>query len=300
MSFSGTTACTARLAGLALVVGCSGGADPSGAAAGAGGQTSSNSGGVSSGGTAASGGATTAGSAGTAATVRVCGEGISTITIADADDVAAIVDCTTITSNLSVSNTMLTSLNLPNLVEIEFPHFFNCQGNPALTSVSLPALTTTGHVSFAGNDELTSLDLSNLTTAGGMALFVNKLTSLSLPKLVSVADFDFLSLGGTDDPLTSLSLPELATVAGIFSVRDTLLPTELAFPKLATVGDFTVEGNYALTNLTAPVLATVQSGFRIVSNPALPTCQIQALLGQLTNFSGMTTIRENNDAGICQ
>jgi hypothetical protein len=298
MPFRRTTTCAARLAGLALVVGCSGGAGPPGAAAGAGGQASSDSGGASGGGTDANGGATTAGSAGTAATVRVCGDGFSTV-IADADDVAAIVDCTTIFGNLIVSNTTLTSLSLPNLVEVD--GFFNCQLNPALTSVSLPALTTIGHVAFSGNEELTSLNLPNLATAGGMSIFVNKLTSLSLPKLVSVAlEFDFVVVSGTADPLTSLSLPELATVGTEFGVRHTLLLTDLTLPKLATVGGgFQVEGNFALTNLTAPALATVQ-GFRIMANPVLPTCQVQALLQQLTNFSGMATIRDNNDAGTCQ
>ncbi|HEX2881889.1 MAG TPA: hypothetical protein VHO25_20350 [Polyangiaceae bacterium] len=286
-----------------LLVGCDGGGSDDGGAANAAGSAGVGTVGGTSGTTGGSAGMNAGGAmgaGGSAATARVCGDGSSTsYTIDDADDIAAIVDCTTMNGNLIVSDTMLTSLSLPNLVEIE--GFFNCQLNPVLTSVSLPALTTTGHIAFSGNEELTSLNLSNLATAGGMTVFVNKLTSLSLPKLVSVAlEFDFVVVSGTADPLTSLSLPELATVGSIFSVRHTLLLTELALPKLATVGDFTVEGNNALTNLTAPALATVQGGVRILSNPVLPTCQVQALLQQLSNFSGMTTIRDNDDIASCE
>jgi hypothetical protein len=248
---------------------------------------------VNSGDTDANGGTSTGGSAGADATEHVCP---GDYPIQDEDSIAAIVDCTTITGNLIVSNTTLTSLSLPNLIQVD--GFFNCQVNGALTSVSLPALTTIGHVAFTGNEQLTSLNLPNLATANGMTLFVDKLTSLSLPKLVSILnELDFEVLGNT--PLTSLSLPELATVTD-FTVRGTLLLTDLALPKLATVDGFRVDENAALTSLTAPALATVQTNFRVVANPMLPTCQVQALLQQLTNFSGMTYIDGNNDAGICE
>jgi hypothetical protein len=243
-----------------------------------------------------SGGTSTNGSAGTAAAAHVCGDGTDTYyTIDDADDVAAAVDCTTIAANLVVSDTMLTSLSLPNLVEIE--GFFNCQVNPVLTTVSLPALTTVDHIGLTGNDELTTLELPNLATAG-LTVFASKLTSLSLPKLVTAGVLDFEVVGNT--PLTTFSVPNLEAVPDVFIVRGTLLLTELALPKLATVGTFRVDENAALTQLTAPALTTVTTDFRIVANPVLPTCQAQALVQQLTNFTAMTTIRDNNDAGTCQ
>ncbi len=233
-----------------------------------------------------------AGSAGTAATARVCGDGSNT-TINDAEGVAAIVDCTTINGNLLVSNTMLTSLSLPKLVKVD--GFFNCQVNPALTSLSLPALTKADFVFITGNDELATLELPNLVTAG-LTIFAPKLTSLSLPKLVSADVFDFEVWGA---PLTSFSVPNLETVASEFIVKGTSLLTDLALPKLATVGGFSVDGNYALSQLTAPALATANY-FRINGNPRLPTCQAQALLQQLTNFTGQTLIAGNDDTGSCQ
>jgi hypothetical protein len=59
---------------------------------------------------------------------------------------------------------------------------------------------------------------------------------------------------------------------------------------------------YALSSLTAPALATVEADFRIIYNPALPTCQAQALLQQLTSFAGMPLpmIHDNDDAGTCE
>lgn len=76
----------------------------------------------------------TGGAAGTNAIGHVCPGNYA---INDAEGLAAIVNCTAITGNLVVANTMLTDLSLPKLVAVD--SFFNCQVNAALTSVSLPA-----------------------------------------------------------------------------------------------------------------------------------------------------------------
>ena len=92
----------------------------------------------------------------------------------------------------------------------------------------------------------------------------------------------------------------LASVAGDFAVYDNAALTSLSVPVLATVGGyFWVHSNTALTSLSVPVLATVGVNFTVQDNTMLPSCQAQAIVDQLTSYSGLTTITGNDDAGTC-
>ncbi len=130
---------------------------------------------------------------------------------------------TTIVGSVNIVNTtVITSLNFPKLETVSTGTdtqglFIFANNKPsALTSISLPSLTTVGayhgvYVNIQINQlpNLTALNLSNLTTVGGSLNIsdVPLLTSLSLPNLVNTSAFSVYQTGAT-----SLSVPNLQSI----------------------------------------------------------------------------------------
>ncbi|MDR1597720.1 MAG: leucine-rich repeat domain-containing protein, partial [Holosporales bacterium] len=120
-------------------------------------------------------------------------------------------DVTNITADSCFSSCRaLTSVSLPAITSITGYCFASCD---SLTSISLPALTSTTENCFSSCPALTSVSLPALTSIPQPDCFAycNALTSISLPALTSIAGsscFDYCNA------LTSVSLPALTSITG--------------------------------------------------------------------------------------
>ena len=151
----------------------------------------------------------------------------------------------------------------------------------------LEALTTVGGpVSIRSNAAFTSLEgLNNLTTAGGLLVSTPAVVSLNGLSSLSSIEGD-LTIQQTRE-LTSLAgLGELASVAG-----------DITIGRASESGCTSPEcGNRALTDLALGNLSSLGGGLRIDDNPALPTCQTEALAERL---GVVCDCSENNDDTPC-
>jgi len=242
-----------------------------------------------------------------------------------ADDLAAVAQCTSITGDLSISAFPSTTFSLPilesvggkieiafnnTLVEATFPALKTVSGdlmvfrNDALTSLLCPVLESVGGSESVGgvlhnleiysNTTLVNLGLPMLASVGGyFEIKDSALTSLDLSALAIAGSFEF----SNDVALTRLTLPVLAS-AGLKVDGDNVLAS-LTLPVLATADSIEISGNAALTTLSLPVLKKVTFRFTITNNPALPTCQAQAVQSQLLAAPSKTDLTNNDDMGTC-
>ena len=119
--------------------------------------------------------------------------------------------------------------------------------------------------------------------------------------------------------MVRIDFPSLDEVVGGLQVRESDSISDISMPLLQTVGDFfylgenaslqnagdfgsltSVGGNFTVRNSGVlnsvggfGVLSAVGSNFGITGNPALATCDAQALLIQLIVVGGTTTIAGN-------
>jgi hypothetical protein len=102
--------------------------------------------------------------------------------------------------------------------------------------------------------------------------------------------------------LTSFSLPVLTIVSGVngavLVVGDNTALTSFSLPALTTVGELMVYGNTALTSFSLPVLTSL-GGLAVYGNASYPQCAAEAILAQLVNFTGTSTIFGNNTTATC-
>lgn len=208
-------------------------------------------------------------------------------------------------SNFNLSNMpALTSLSLPALTAIE--NSFGLYNLNALTSLNLPALTSVGGIVNPYNlNALTSMNLPALKFVGGSFSPSNMpvLTSLSAPALTTVGS----AFSPTNMPaLTSLSVPALTTVGSAFSPNSLTMLTSLNLSALTSVGNsFSLSNMPALTSLNLPALKFVVGSFGATSLHVLTSLSVPALMSvggisftsgtaQLTTFELPTTLKEVN------
>jgi hypothetical protein len=148
-------------------------------------------------------------------------------------------------------------------------------GGPGLTSLDLPALTSSSLDVFAAN--LTSLNVPNLTRATDFNLSVmNGPLDVSAPKLTDASGgvsgygiiFDYPGV-------RSLSAPVLAKVLSIRVGGSSL--TTLSLPQLVSADDLTVEYSSTLQSITLPLLTTLTGTSRIDNDTVLATLSLPSL-----------------------
>lgn len=164
---------------------------------------------------------------------------------------------------------------------------FEIKGNPALTSIDLPALTSSGSLLIQGNDLSAGLALDNLQALG---------TWLKIE---------------SNPELTDVSLPSLRTVPGHLMIRNNESLGTIALPALETAGGFLmIENNDALT--TVGSLDSFTEGQKIVvadnevlgAVPGLPAgLQLEGIdirfNPSLTDLSGLSAVAGlNSDLDI--
>ena len=151
-------------------------------------------------------------------------------------------------------HTSLTSINLPNVINIGENAFSQC----SLTSINLPNVNNIGYYAFSYND-FSSISLPNVKTIGGGVFYgCGNLTSISLPELTTI---DMSNGIGSfcDTQLTSINLPKLTTITnpslnpsgrGMFANCSSL--TTLNFPNLTHIGVQGLSDADYLTSITLP------------------------------------------------
>jgi hypothetical protein len=169
---------------------------------------------------------------------------------------------------------LLTQVDLSALVSSS--HALSITNDPALTTLSLPALVGANMLDFSGNAALTSLGLPVLAATYGLTVSGSGLATLSLPRL---ADANALTLADNAS-LTTLELPVLAKSDGSLNILRNAALTTLSFPALAKVNQLTVGSHATLATLSAPAFTQV-NGFYISNNPVLDTCAVERLVAGL-------------------
>ena len=169
-----------------------------------------------------------------------------------------------------VSNTSLTSLELPNVTSISNLFLGN---NNSLTSIKLPNATSIGDHFLNSNNSLISLELPNVTSIGDYFLDSNNsLISLELPNVTSIGDY-FLD---SNNSLISLELPNVKSIGKHFLYSNKLLAS-IKLPIVTSISDYFLYRNNSLTRIELPNATSIgynccanSHGIQVVNIPLLP------------------------------
>lgn len=153
-------------------------------------------------------------------------------------------------------NAVLRDLSFPVLVSAGF---MPIQGNPALVSVSLPAVKDVFSLDVAANASLTTVSAPSLQKA------------------------EWYGLSFKDNPvLESVSLPALEVVGSMLWVSGNAALREVSLPALAAAGDVSIQENQAITSIDLPALRKAWGGgtqvsLRVSQNDSLQTVNLPSL-----------------------
>jgi hypothetical protein len=70
-------------------------------------------------------------------------------------------------------------------------------------------------------------------------------------------------------------------------------------PSHTIQGNLGVNGNWLLTSMSLPQLATIGGNVTVSQNSALEDCIVETLVAQLLDFTGTTTITDNAATSSC-
>ncbi len=226
----------------------------------------------------------------TTETLYVCdaGGGYATVldgsyTIQNSLDAALLTGVQTITGDLVVLAPGMSSLSLPDLVEVRGTiRFFDPatgQGNPDLASVSMPSLTRVGRdFDVQSSPMITSLDVSALTTVGGSLYLYGAFSNVdSLAALTSVSS---LTIYGGESLTDVDGLTGLSTGAGNIHIVGSNISSIAGLANLTSVVSLVLEAG-ALTNLGALANLTTATFLRLASMP---------MVMSLDGLSGLTSV----------
>ncbi len=173
------------------------------------------------------------------------------------------------------NNNLLSTVNLSSLTNFSSNSGNIISTNPALTTMSFPALSNIGSLTINSNG-VSSINFPSLTSSGGLTLTGNNsLNSLSFPLLTAGGS---LNING-NAVLSSINLPLLTTAASI-TMSNLPLLTTINASALTTIGDFglTVSNCNSLSNLTFGSLSSANSNLDITSNSALISISLAGLI----------------------
>lgn len=165
---------------------------------------------------------------------------------------------------------------LPQLQKLDFPTGISEAGNVAITNTGLSSLNgislnTVGDFDITENTDLKTVNVNNLTNATGLINFAGNMDSLEieLPNLASGTNMTFRNV-------SSVSVPSLHNLSGQVGFWGDSFKSFSA-PNLTETGDLVFNDNSKLSNLSLPVLETVNGGFRITLNDKLSSLSFPAL-----------------------
>ncbi|KAJ5474963.1 Protein ecm33 [Penicillium diatomitis] len=143
--------------------------------------------------------------------------------------------------------------------------------NTGLTSLDGISLKQVGMFQIQNNRDLMKININNLMNASDLINFSGNYDQLmiDLPNLGTGTNMTFRNI-------SSISLPSLEKLTGQLGFWGTEFKTFSA-PNLTTVGDVVFMDNSKLTNITMPVLTTVNGGFNIARNDKLSSINLPKL-----------------------
>ncbi|OJJ44755.1 hypothetical protein ASPZODRAFT_27392 [Penicilliopsis zonata CBS 506.65] len=157
---------------------------------------------------------------------------------------------------------------LPNLQTLSFTAGVSTADSVIITNTGLTtldgiSLETVGEFSITDNTALTTVNVNELKNATSLINFAGNDNSLEV---------DFPNLGtGTNMTFRNVSsvlVPSLTTLSGELGFWGNTFK-KFSAPNLTTTGDLVFDDNPDLTNISMPVLTTVNGGFEIIVNDKL-------------------------------
>ncbi|KAJ5712758.1 Leucine rich repeat 5 [Penicillium malachiteum] len=210
------------------------------------------------------------------------GSNVTSITAADLVTIGKNFTLEGLTSVTSLSFAALTTIGsiyweaLPELQSLDFTTGVTDVGdiniiNTGLTSLDGISLETVGQFDIEDNDSLVTVNINNLMNATGMINFAGNDDSLviDLPNLSTGTSMTFRNI-------SSISVPSLKKLTGQLGFWGTDFSTFYA-PNLTTTSDLVFSDNSKLSNISMPVLVTVDGGFSITGNDALQVIDLPDL-----------------------
>ncbi len=187
-------------------------------------------------------------------------------------------------------NPLLTSFSLPTITKAGNIGFSD---NITLSSLSFPALQTAESISMWRNTALSTLSFSALQVANGVTLYYNyALTTVNMPSLqslVGLSDGDNgLTISGTG--ITTLNFQQLRSVESI-SINSNTSLSSVSFPALTTSGEIGINNNVNLSSIQLPVWSNrlTQNTDPYIdydfSSNKISSSQINTLLNKLVNLT---------------
>jgi hypothetical protein len=154
--------------------------------------------------------------------------------------------------------------------------------NTGLTSLDGISLETVGKFQITDNTNLKTININNLKNATDLVNFAGNWNKLEIefPNLESASNMTFRNI-------SSVSMPSLEKLKGQLGFWGTEFKTFSA-PNLTTTADLTFNDNSALTNISMPVLKTVEGGFVVTRNDKLSDIDLPKLetVSGAIDFSG--------------
>ncbi|PYH95140.1 hypothetical protein BO71DRAFT_429298 [Aspergillus ellipticus CBS 707.79] len=176
---------------------------------------------------------------------------------------------------------------LPELQSLDFTKGVSDAGNVEITNTGLTSLdgislTTVGTFDITENTNLKTVNVNELTNATGLINFAGNLDSLQiiLPNLGTGTNMTFRNVSG-------VSIPSLETLTGQLGFWGNTF-SNFSAANLTTTGDLVFDDNSKISNISMPVLKTVNGGFQLARNDKLKEISfpdLQEVTGAI-DFSG--------------
>jgi hypothetical protein len=176
---------------------------------------------------------------------------------------------------------------LPNLQSLDFTKGVTEAGSVSITNTGLSSLNgisleTVGGFDITENTNLKTVNVNNLKNATALINFAGNMDSLEV---------EFANLGTgqnmTFRNVSSVSLPSLEKLKGQLGFWGNKF-TSFSAPNLTETSDLIFNDNSKLSNISMPVLKTVNGGFQIARNDKLGSIDFPKLetISGAIDFSG--------------
>ncbi|KAF7585854.1 hypothetical protein BBP40_009965 [Aspergillus hancockii] len=176
---------------------------------------------------------------------------------------------------------------LPNLQSLDFTQGVTEAGSVAITNTGLSSLNgisldTVGGFDITENTNLKTVNVNNLKNATALINFAGNMDSLEVefPNLGTGQNMTFRNV-------SSVSLPSLEKLKGQLGFWGNKF-TSFSAPNLTETSDLIFNDNSKLSNISMPVLKTVNGGFQIARNDKLGSIDFPKLetVSGAIDFSG--------------
>lgn len=216
--------------------------------------------------------------------------GINAPSLASISDSFSLTEATRLTELNFAELTTIGAINweaLPALQSLSFTTGVTDAGdvvitNTGLTSLDGISLETVGKFQITDNTNLKTININNLKNATDLVNFAGNWNKLEIefPNLATASNMTFRNI-------SSVSMPSLEKLKGQLGFWGTEFKTFSA-PNLTTTADLTFNDNSALTNISMPVLKTVEGGFVVSRNDKLSDIDLPKLetVSGAIDFSG--------------